>query len=501
MDETLWAKIRELRFIEKLSKREISGRLKVSRNTVLRACVSEIVPDKKSPEKRLSKLEKYKPRITELLREYPMLSAVRIYEELMKRGYTGKRTILKDYLRGLRPVSKEAFLRIETLPGEQAQVDWGDFGIIKFGEFDRRLSCFVMVLSYSRLMYLEWCLSCRLEDFIRGHINAFRYFQGVPVKILYDNLKSVVLYRFGKYIHFNPKFLRFAGSFPFSVRLCGKAKGNEKGKVESGIKYIRYNFFAGRSFSDFEDLKTQSWDWLANTANKRIHGTTHEIPEERYLKEKDQLQPLSQTTYESDIVETVRSSKDCRIRFDCNFYSVPHYHILKTLLVKASPTEVQIYNRNKLIATHKRSYEKYRVIEDPAHIRGLWEIKHNAAEEKRKDEFFNLGELAEKYFSGLTITVNNVTLHVQKILALRHKYGRTAVLGAIEKALQYNAYGEDYIENIILTDQPRNEQEIDYTTPLSFHEKPELEKIDVPEVDLAKYDELTENMEDKKNEQ
>lgn len=498
MDELLWAQIRELHYLKEYSQREISRNLKVSRKTVSRACGSEKVPEKKKPGKIVSKLEQYKPRINELLREYPTLSVVRIHEELTKIGYTGRKTILKDYVRKIRPKPKEAFLRIETGPGEQGQVDWGDFGMMKFGDCERRLSCFVMVLSYSRLMYLEWCLSCRLEDFIRGHINAFKYFGGAPEKILYDNLRSVVLYRYGKYIHFNPKFLRFAGSIPFSVRLCGKAKGNEKGKVESGIKYVRYNFFAGRTFRDFDDLVDQSNAWLIGTANTRIHGTTHEVPEERCLKERDKLRPLPQAEYESDIVEPARSTKDCRIRFDSNFYSVPYYHILKSLVVKASPYEVRIYNREKLIATHRRNYEKYKVIEDPAHVRGLWELKHNAAEDKRKDEFLCLGELAEKYFSGLTLAVSNVSLQVQKILALRHKYGRTAVLGAMEKAIQYGAYGADYIENIIITEQAK-----DGTTepnlPLLFTERPELAEMDVPEVDLAKYDELV-AVEDKKDE-
>lgn len=498
MDELLWGQIRELYFIKGLSKKQISEELRVSRNTVLKACASEKVPEKKKPEKKVSKLEQYKPRINELLREYPDLSVVRIYEELGKIGYVGKQTILKQYIRKIRPEKKEAFLRIETESGEQGQVDWGDFGVMKFGEFERRLSCFVMVLSYSRLMYLEWCLSSRLEDFIRGHINAFRYFNGTPTKLLYDNLKSVVLYRYGKYIHFNPKFMRFAGSFPFSVRLCGKAKGNEKGKVESGIKYVRNNFFAGRSFRDFDDLTSQSWGWLENTANKRIHGTTHELPAERYLREKDKLRSLPQSEYESDIIEPVRSSKDCRVRFDSNFYSVPYYHILKSLVAKASLSEVKIYNREKLIATHLRCYEKYKVIEDPAHVRGLWEIKHNAAEDKRKDEFLSLGDPAEKYFSGLTLAVSNVSVHIQKILALRHKYGKTAVLGAMEKALQYGAYGGDYIENIIITGRTKDEIQ-EQNTQLLFPERPELEEIDVPEVDLAKYDELA-DLEEKKDE-
>lgn len=492
MDEVLWAKIREMFFIEKLNKHEIARRLRISRNTVIKACRSDKFPVKKMPEiVKKSKLELYKQKIQELIKNYPELSAVRILEEIVKLGYTGGITIVRNYLAKIRPKVKEAFVRIETEPGEQVQVDWGDFGVIKIGEHERRLSCFVMVLSYSRLMYIEWCLSERLEDFIRCHVNGFKFFGGVPLKILYDNLKSVVLYRYGKYIHFNSKFIRFAGKFPFSVSLCGKGKGNEKGKVESGIKYVRNSFFAGRIFRDFDDLINQSNGWLDNIANVRIHGTTHERPIDRYQKEKEYLRALPEIPIDTDIVEVVRSSKDCRIKFDCNFYSVPSHYILKTLVVKVSPEEVKIFSKNKLIATHKRNNEKYKVIENPAHIRELLEIKKGAKEVKQKEEFLNLGELAKSYFEGLVKVVSNVAKHVDKIMKLRHKYGVAEVLGAIEKALQYQAYGANYIENIIITRRAKDGELIE-NTPLVFPEKPELEEIDITDVDLSKYDTLTE---------
>jgi len=306
-------------------------------------------------------------------------------------------------------------------------------------------------------------------------------------------IKTVVLYKYGGYIHFNPKFMKFAGSFPFSVSLCAKGKGNEKGKVESSIKYVRRNFFAGRTFRDFDDLVIQSKEWLGKVANVRIHGTTNERPIDRYKKEKDKLVPLPKVEYDCDIVEVVRSSKDCRVRFDNNFYSVPHYHILKTLVVKASLREVKIYNKDKLIAVHKRCYEKYKMIENPAHIRGLLEIKQAAKKEKQKDEFLNLSDLAKEYFAGLVNTVSNADRHVNKILKLRHLYGKAEVLGAIEKAMKYQAYGANYIENIIITRRTKDKEPIE-NIQLVFPEKPELEEINIDEVDLSKYDKLAEEV-------
>lgn len=304
-----------------------------------------------------SKLERYKGQVKELIQEYPRLSAVRVFEEIGKAGYKGSLTLIRNYLRRIRPPKKEAYLRIETLPGVEAQVDWADCGKVMVEGVWRKVSCFVMVLSYSRLLYLEWTLSQKIEDFISCHINAFRFFGGVPQRILYDNLKAVVLSRVDNKIQFNPKFLVFSGHFLFGIKLARLYRATDKGKVESGIKYVKGNFLAGRDFKDFYDLKNQSIDWRDSTANVRCHGTTREKPIDRFKEEKDKLMPLPEKPYPVAIVLPCKSSTDCRIKFDSNIYSVPARYADKVLTLKATSSEVFIYNKTKLVATHKKLWQ------------------------------------------------------------------------------------------------------------------------------------------------
>ena len=249
MDTELWAAIRRLFEIEKLSKSAIAARLRVHRNTVRRALASTQGPPPDARKLALActdgKVDAYDGYLRQRLREYPELSGAKLLKEIRRMGYDGGYSILKEHLRTLRPEKPKAFLRIETQPGEFAQVDWANIGTIAIGNASRKLSCFVMVLSHSRMMYAELTLSQCLEDFMAAHVNAFRFFGGVTKKINYDNLKTVVLSRLGREIHFQTKFMDFAGSYLFDPIPCTVRAAWEKGKVESGIKYVRSSFLAG----------------------------------------------------------------------------------------------------------------------------------------------------------------------------------------------------------------------------------------------------------------
>jgi transposase len=373
MTAQVWAEIRRLHIIEGLSARHIGRMMRLDKKTVRRAIMLERFQDKRGNSGGGElKLAPYVKDIAEFLEKYPAISGQRIYEEILKRGYTGKITILRDYLRNARIYTRPAYLRIETLPAEQAQVDWADCGSIKVGEYSRKLSCFVMVLSYSRLMYLEFTLSQRMETFMNCHVNAFKFFEGIPQKILYDNLKSVVLVRFGREIRFNPRFEVFRGHYMFEAIPCNPGCANEKGKVENGIKYVKRNFMVGRVFKSFSDLKAQSVEWRDKTANNRIHGTTRKQPSELYLLERDKLRKLAANDYDTSIVIPTKSSKDCRVTFDTNTYSVPFKYASCAVTIRVASEQIMIYTGNTLlIASHTRSYEKYQVIEDPKHYQGL----------------------------------------------------------------------------------------------------------------------------------
>lgn len=493
MTPEVWAEIRRLYFIEKLSKRRIARTMRLDKKTIRRAINMEEYKPKRVLG-RSSKIDAYKKDIAELLEEYDGISGERVYEELKKKGYTGKITILRDYLRKVKDPRKEAYLRVETLPAESSQVDWANCGSIKIGEHTRKLSCFVMVLSYSRLMYLEFTLSQRIEDFMRCHVNAFRYFGGIPRKILYDNLSSVVLVRFGREIKFNPRFEAFSGYYLFKPVLCNPGMPHEKGRVENMIKYIKNNFMVGRVFKSFPDLKSQSLDWREQVANVRIHGTTHKRPVDLYELEKEKLMELPPKDYDTSMVIPIKATKDCRVKFDANTYSVPFQYASKPVTLKATSYKVEIYDDIKLIATHQRSYEKYLAIEDPKHYKDLLAMKKKARRYKMRDKFASLGEGCEAYLSGMVNSELNLSHHIDKILEMVDTYGKTEVLGAINHALKYGAFGYDYIKNIILQERAKKGQKI--INPISIVGNNEFADASVEERDLNLYDNLFEEQED-----
>jgi transposase len=496
MDDALWAEIRRLYFREGLSMRKIAARLGINRRTVARAVKSEKMSRRKVCN-RQTKVNPYKGLINNLLEKYPEITAIRIFEEVCNAGYCGGYTILKDYIRKIRDKRKEPFLKIETLPGEQAQVDWADCGKVLVEGVIRRVYCFTMILSWSRYLYFEFSLSCKTEDFIEAHINAFHFFGGVPCKILYDNLKSVVLHRIGNQIKFNPRFMDYVGVYLFEPVVARLYRGSDKGKVENSIKYIKGNFLNGRSFKDFTDMVLQGAKWRDDTANTRIHGTTRERPIDRFQIEKAKLNSLPDKPYKVFITIACKVNPNCRVKFDTNSYTVPHRYVGRAVILKATKQEVFIYYKDKLIATHRRSYGKYKDIEDSGHMKELLKYKKRAIRSKVIDEFRGLGKEAELYLEGLVEKANNLWVEIAKILKLRHLYGKTELIGAINKALSYKAFGASYIENIIITSRRQRGEPIivtDITVPEKFKD------IEVEERDPSIYDILIKKEEEEDNE-
>jgi transposase len=491
MNASLWAEIRRLYFVSRLKKKEIARELSLSVKTVRRALKEETPPVPLTRE-RSSQLDPFKEKIASLLKEYPTLSAVRIREEIPE--YQGGMTILKDYVRTIRPRKQEAFLRIETEPGEEGQIDWGLFGDW-FG-CGRILSCFSFVLSYSRMMTLVWTLSQKMEDLLRSHQKSFHFFGGVMKKALYDNMRTVVLARFGKEIRFHPRFMAFAGTYLFEPVACSPGKGNQKGKVERSIGYIRRNFFEGRTFKDLADLQAQSDRWRDQVANVRIHGTTRERPLDRFEKEKPFLRPLPVSPFDCDWVETLPASKNYRISFDTNTYTVPPLYAGLPLTVRANDHEVKIFKEDRLIAIHRRSWEKYKPIEDPKHTEEVLEEKRKAEGAKAKDIFLSLGKEAEDYLKGLFQTPRSLSHELKKINALVTVYGRTEVLQAIVQAIPFNAFGSEYLKNIILQNLTKRGS-LQPVGPVDPKTRPDLIDLNVEERSLDGYDQLAEKEEEK----
>ncbi|MFO0695053.1 MAG: IS21 family transposase [Polyangiales bacterium] len=323
---------------------------------------------------RLSGLDDFKPFIGVTLEQYPRLNATRVYEMIRARGYDGGVHVVRRYVRDVRPEpKKEAFFRLSTLPGEQAQVDWGSFGKIRVGNSERDLSCFVMVLSYSRIIFARFVLDMTMESFLRCHEAAFASFGGTARSVLYDNLKTVVLERIGDVVRFHPRMLEFAGHYHFAPVPVGIARGNEKGRVERAIRYLRESFFAARRYRDLADLNAQLERWIEDVADARPHrpDDSRTVSDVFAAEERDRLLALPANRFPCDHVQSVRSGKTPYVRFDRNDYSIPHTLIRKPLTLVASETTVRILDGSEEVATHARSWERLRQIESTAHLDAL----------------------------------------------------------------------------------------------------------------------------------
>jgi len=443
-----WAAIRHLFHIEKLPKKAIARKLGLDPKTVRKALKRETFsPTVFQP--RTSKLDPYKEKIGDLLTHHAGLSAVRIHEEIQKLGYPGGITILKDYLATVRTPSK-IFLSIRTTPAEEAQADWAYVGTVA----SQRVYCFLMVLSFSGMLYLQFFPSQTLEHFMTGHLRAFHFFQGVPKKVRYDNLRSVVLQRFGSAIQFNPRFLAFAAHYLFDPSPCNVKSPHEKGRVERIIRYVKTNFLAGRTFLSLTDLNFQATTWRDKVANRRIHGTTGKRPLDLFTQqEQSLLTPLHKTDYDTRLTLAVKSTSQSLVKFETNRYSVPFAYVSRMLTLKADDQRVSLYDKEKLIAQHQRSQQKYQLIEDPRHYKGLLSSKPHGAYFKYRDALLALGETAHRYIELLTKTELHLPHQIKKIVQLVDLYGKAEVLAAMEHALPYNALGHEYLRNIILANR------------------------------------------------
>lgn len=309
----------------------IATQLNLHRDTVARVLALAGLPPIE-PAQRASMIDPYMPFIRQTLETFPKLTATRLYEMVQQRGYLGSASRFRQQIALCRPRPvAQAYLRLRTLPGEQAQCDWGHFGHIQIGQARRPLMAFVMVLSWSRQVFLQFFMNATTASFIRGHVAAFQAWQGVPRVVLYDNLKSAVLERKGDLIRFNPELLSLSAHYRFEPRPVAPARGNEKGRVERAIRYIRDAFFAGRQFDSLEDLNTQARLWCEQVAGER------------------------------------RCPEDA------------------TLTVRASATEVRILGDQGVIATHPRHYDRHQQVEQATHVADLVQYKRAARHHRAAD--------------------------------------------------------------------------------------------------------------------
>jgi transposase len=398
---------------------------------------------------RPSKLDPFKDDIVRML-EAHQYTATQIYQRIQELGFNGSYTIVKKYVRKIRPRRSPAFLKLVFAPGECAQVDWGSYGSVNVGSTRRRLSFFVMVLCYSRMMYVEFTVSQTMEHFLACHQNGFNFFGGVPRKVMVDNLKSAVLKRIvGQAPVFNPKYLDFANHYGFTIFPCNVRKGNEKGRVENGVGYVKKNFLSGLDIPDFAAIHPAVKYWLDTIANVRIHGETKKKPRDLFSEEKSRLHPLAPHPYDIATVSQVRASSQFRITLDTNRYSVPAEYAGTHLTLKAYPDRLCIYSQEKLLARHARSYDRHQDFEDPDHPKELLAQRKNARDQKILMRFLTLSPKAQDYYRELESRRLNLRHHLRQIVALSEIYDADSVARAMEDAFTFQAFSCEYIANLL----------------------------------------------------
>lgn len=351
--------------------RRMARDLRISRNTVRRYARS---PDEPVRQARPSALDGFKPWIQAHAERYEY-NAVRLYQELGPLGYARGYEAVKRFVRSLRPKQgRQAFMRIETAPGQQAQVDWGEFKKVRVGSAVVDLHFFCMTLSWSRDIEGLWLLSEDLLTLERAHLTIFRRWGGVPRQLRYDNMKTVVQSGQGQKAVWNPGFLGFARTCGFKPEACHVRSPFEKGKVESAIDYVRHNFFPGRHAGSLEGFQKQFDTWNHAIARRRIHGTTYERPLDRLLKEQPLLQALPAVLPEPVELAQVQVYKDCHFSFQGNRYSVPHRCAGTTVQVHAGQDHVTVYAQGRKIAAHPRMIKgAHAHVTDPRHYQGLFD--------------------------------------------------------------------------------------------------------------------------------
>ena len=352
---------------------EIARRTGRDRKTIRKIISGELMPKPtRRQRKQATKLAPYEGYLKQRIGE-GVLNTRKLLRELKDRGYRGGLTQLILYVQPYRTSREErAVLRFETLPGQQAQVDWGSFGYISHEGRQQRLYAFVMTLGYSRMMYLEFTTRMDVSIWLRCHQHAFEYFGGVPEEMLHDNLKTAVLSRgAGGKIHWNPRYLDFALFYGFTPYPCRPYRAQTKGKVERSIGYVRQNFWVGTHFVDLDDLNQQALEWLASVANVRIHGTTGIAPLSRMSEET--LHALPPQGFDTSLLTHRRAGRDCTVHYRGNSYSVPALHAQQMLLLKETEDgRLCIYTAEQtLIAEHRLLSGRFQRSLVPDHYAGL----------------------------------------------------------------------------------------------------------------------------------
>jgi transposase len=467
--------------------------------SVVRRVLSQAGVTLRPQRPRASMLDPYVAFIQDTFARYPSLRASRLYRMVRERGYRGGPDHFRHCVARWRPrPAAEAYLRLRTLPAEQSQVDWAHFGWLQIGRARRPLMAFVMVLSYSRHLFLRFYLNATMSSFLHGHVTAFQFFGGVPRTCLYDNLKSAVLERIHDAIRFHPPLLELCAWYHFQPRPVAVARGNEKGRVERAIRFVRERFFAARRFNDLTDLNAQAIAWCEHEAAERA------CPEDRahsvrtcFEREQPRLLQLPAEAFPCQERATVRTHKTPYVRFDLNDYSVPHTHVHRTLQVWATLETVRIFDATELIATHPRSFDCGAQIEDPAHIQALLQHKRAGRAHRAIDRLHHAIPSATRLFVLAAERGVNLGALTRGLTELLDTHGAAALESAIAAALAEDAAHLAAVRHF--TDQQRAQRGQSPPIPVALPDDPRVRALCVrPQTD---YERLTQENRDEHSDQ
>lgn len=439
------------------SKTKIAKMLGCSRKTVRKILKKlesgeEIIIKRESPEKML---DIYKDYI--IVKVADELSATRIYQDLVsEKKYKGSYETVKIYVKDMKN-TPDVYVRLHSLPGDEAQVDFGYVGrIVLVDDKLRKVWVFSMGLSYSRYRYYEAVFSQSVKIFIQCHINAFKFFGGVPKTVKIDNLKSAILKASFYEPLYQREYLNFSKHYGFAPIPCRIATPTDKGKAEANIKYPKNNFFKGKIFkaTTFEEgliiCNTELMDWTNNICNKKIHGTTKEVPLKKFKDEEEKaLLPLPAVDYEISEWVNRKVGIDAHINFGLNYYSVPYEYIGREVAVEVKDKIILVYADNQLLTTHIRNFEKGKFITNNSHYPAYKVITESEYYSYYGNKMWQIGENAKNYYEEMLKRMGYGCYRaIRGIIELSKNYGNSAIDKACKRAIMYDAYGYRIIKSI-----------------------------------------------------
>ena len=392
-------------------------------------------------------LDPYLPFVRQTLDKYPRLHASRLHQMVRERGYQGSEGHFRRLIAQLRPrAMPEPFARLSMPPGEQAQMDWGHFGKVRVGRALRPLYAHLLTLSWSRMCFVRFFHDMEACSFLGGHVDAFAFFGGAPRQVLYDNLKSACIERHGRDARFNDSLLELASHYGFEPKLANPRRGNEKGRVERTVRYVRTSFFAARSFRDIADLNAQARAWcLGLAAARRWQDDDRNTVGEQFDHERGLLRRLPDTPFEAVTRLQARVGRTPYVRFDKNDYSLPYEHTRRVVTLLADPLRLRVVVEGEVVAEHARSFDRHETIEAPEHLKGLRDFKVRAKQGEGTHRLTRAVPASATMTERAAQRGHNLGSLVAALLELLDMYGADATQRAVVEVNDGDRIGANHV--------------------------------------------------------